>query len=629
MHDERDSDMMTSFLPPVFRLAVFAGLCLLLTACEKSAESPKETATPAAEKQAATSPAFAERIAGEVEVALDDEEKKALMGIARKTLDLWVREKKVFQPQDVPESLKKKTVNSAWGTLYLDGDWRGCVSSMKKNIVDATVQAVINTAKDRRFTNPTPENVNKFRLVLEYPGPKTLIREKNPETIGKQLVPGVHGIYMESKTGRRAFFLPYVFVKKVRSTDTWLKRLARKAGIGNADWRSPEVGVYRFDSIAFMEAEPGGEVVDLYRYKPTRKAFGAEDVENGFEQARRWVTGNWDDQKKRYLMSVDDRQEPLEKSYDWNAHLDAVAMLGHSTEVLRNLGLADWSAKGWRAWLDQIAPSEGKKGNKPDEKKQALKAMDKLLSAEKPDWSQLFAVSRVLGLSGMAAGGRDLAARLFQAMEKGFSEDGRWLDNPKDQCEALWAATLLLGKNYRSEKLGKLKKAAAQCSADAPYALVASGTLLELAPQDVEIADIVKKHLAAAMQRQVSAEEAQTLDLVGAARFGDDPTPSTLETALLLWGLAMSYPLAVTDVTLLTEWENAARDAGYWLLQQQFTEQSGFYLKNWRLYKGSFRDDLVANHASLRSCVVPVMAFLALKKHYLGDWDAFWKQQQG
>ncbi len=624
---------MISTVSMARRILLFAGLCLVLTACEKT-ESPtpeaKKAASPAAKKATVTPTVdFPERIAGEVEVSLSDEEKKALMGIARQTLDLWVREKKIFQPADVPESLKTKKVNTAWGTLYLDGKWLGCVSSRKSTIVDATIQAVINTAKDRRFENPTPENVDKFRLVLEYPGPKTLIREKNPETIGKQLVPGIHGIYMESKARKRAFFLPYVFVKKVRTTDTWLQRLAKKAGIPKGDWRSPDVGVYRFDTIAFMEAEPKGEVVDLYRYKPVRQALGSEDVEHRFGLARRWVTGHWDVEKERYLMGVGDDQKPLGGPYDWAAHLDAAAMLGQGGEVLRNLGVAEWSTKGWRAWLDYFVPKDDKAGKKRSESRLVNEALTRLLSEKKLDEPLLFALSRLLGLSGVVANTRNLAEKLFDAMESRFSSDGQWTLDPKYQCEATWSAALLLGKNFRPQKMALLKKAAGQCPAEHPYALVMSATLLRLNSEDIELIQLVKNNFDKALTYRISKENAETRDLVGAVRYDENQSPETFDTGMFLWGLAMAYPVLVGDAERLPKWEIAVQEATDWLLQQQITEQSGFYLKNWRLYKGSFRDDLVANHTFLRSTVVPVMAFHALKDTYRIEWDALWNRKKG
>ena len=213
---------------------------------------------------------------------------------------MHVKEGKRYEPVDgeLSESLKNKRGNHVFATIYYKGDWRGCMASSRKLLVDSVIDSVINTAQDFRFKkkNPKPEELQDYRVELSILQPKHVIEGGNTvENIDKQFKPGVEGLYVGDGK-KSAFFLPYVFNKKERKLQTWLERLSNKA-TGQKDpdlWKKPGSIVAHYDAINTIEEKPYGKFTYLYRYRVLTPTVTAGQIHTALKAGVDWLTSQYD-----------------------------------------------------------------------------------------------------------------------------------------------------------------------------------------------------------------------------------------------------------------------------------------------------------------------------------------------
>jgi len=278
-------------------ISLFALLLLSVAACDgdKKESSGKSSKTIASKQTQKDNP-----FKKEVAVVLSDAEVDVLMRIARKAFDMHVKEGKRYEPVEgeVPETLKKKRGNHVFATIYYKGDWRGCMASKRKLLVDSVIDSVINTAKDFRFKkkNPKPDELQDYRVELSILQPKKVIEGGNTlENIGNHFKAGVEGLYVGDGK-KSAFFLPYVFNKKERKLKTWLERLSNKA-TGKKDpelWKKPGSIVAHYGAINTIERKPYGKFTYLYRYRVLTPTVSAEDLQSALDQGNTWLASQYD-----------------------------------------------------------------------------------------------------------------------------------------------------------------------------------------------------------------------------------------------------------------------------------------------------------------------------------------------
>ena len=283
----------------ILRYATIATLLLLpfiFIACNKSTtDESAPQAKSSAKKEVRDNP-----FKNEVYVSLTDEEVDTLMRIARKAFDMHVKEGKRYEPTngELSGSLKNKRGNHVFATIYYKGDWRGCMASSRKLLVDSVIDSVINTAQDFRFKkkNPKPEELQDYRVELSILQPKHIIEGGNTiENIEKQFKPGVEGLYVGD--GRKsAFFLPYVFNKKARKLQTWLERLSNKAtGQKNPDlWKNADAIIAHYDAINTIEEKPYGKFTYLYRYRVLAPTVSAKQIHAALHEGINWLSSQYD-----------------------------------------------------------------------------------------------------------------------------------------------------------------------------------------------------------------------------------------------------------------------------------------------------------------------------------------------
>ena len=181
---------------------------------------------------------------------LNQEEKKTLLHIARKTLEEYIRNdrKPEFEEEQFSETLKKKT--GAFVTLQKGGELRGCIGRFEANLplYELVGQLAVSSAtQDMRFSPVNEEELDEITLEISVLTPMEKI-----ESI-EEIELGTHGIYIQ-KGGMTGTLLPQVAEKFDWTREEFLGHCARdKAGIGWEGWKDADVFTYR--AIVFSEQD--------------------------------------------------------------------------------------------------------------------------------------------------------------------------------------------------------------------------------------------------------------------------------------------------------------------------------------------------------------------------------------
>ena len=205
----------------------------------------------------------AARAGGEKMFPLSEEERGALLRLARASLEASVR-KGSFDPEvrkTVPRTPSLERKAGAFVTLKCkmndDGrctgrgeDLRGCIGTIEpsESVYDTVAQRAASAAlEDTRF----PHTVSVAELpyvTIEISVLTPPVPIKGPD----EIVIGKHGI-MLGVGWNRATFLPQVAPEQGWDRETTLRHLARKAGLPEDAWKKAEYKVY--EAIVFGEDE--------------------------------------------------------------------------------------------------------------------------------------------------------------------------------------------------------------------------------------------------------------------------------------------------------------------------------------------------------------------------------------
>ncbi len=167
---------------------------------------------------------------------LSASEQKELISLARKTIETYVKEKKVFDvtklKKPMSEGLKKNL--GVFVTLKEKGDLRGCIGTIQgqeplfKGVID---NAINSCARDSRFLPVTPDELDDIHIEISVLSPL-----KEVSTY-ENIVPGWHGVLLQ-KGPYQAVFLPQVPLEQGWDLEEMLSNLSMKAGLGKNEWKS-------------------------------------------------------------------------------------------------------------------------------------------------------------------------------------------------------------------------------------------------------------------------------------------------------------------------------------------------------------------------------------------------------
>jgi len=179
---------------------------------------------------------------------LDAKEKEELLGVARGTIEGYVRDRKV--PAVSGLSGRLAAPGAAFVTLKKKGRLRGCigyteaVAPLFKVVQECAVAAA---TEDPRFPPVAPAELSSIDLEISVLTPLVPVRADEVEV-------GRHGL-MVSHLGRRGLLLPQVPVELGWDRETFLEQTCVKAGLPPDAWRRGAT-LQAFTAEVF--GEPGG-----------------------------------------------------------------------------------------------------------------------------------------------------------------------------------------------------------------------------------------------------------------------------------------------------------------------------------------------------------------------------------
>jgi len=185
---------------------------------------------------------------GKVSFELGTKEKRALLEIARRTVERYTRTRSVpeVDPTTLSESLK--TPCGAFVTLNKRGMLRGCIGRFDASEpLYKVVQemAVAAATKDYRFKSVEEGELKDLEIEISVLTPMRKISSIDEFQLGK------HGIYLR-KGFRSGTFLPQVAQETGWTKEEFLGHCAQdKAGIGWEGWKDAEMYVY--EALVFGE----------------------------------------------------------------------------------------------------------------------------------------------------------------------------------------------------------------------------------------------------------------------------------------------------------------------------------------------------------------------------------------
>lgn len=201
------------------------------------------------------------RVVGYAAVAFHDklefskDERQAILDLARRSVDQWVRKKEKLSPaaQDVEKHPILKIPRGVFVTLKKKGELRGCIGELKPRqnlsaeIVDKGIAAA---SQDPRFPPVKPEELKDIAVsvsVLDYP---QLVTVNDPKEYLKVLKPKVDGVIIDYQ-GNRSTFLPQVW-EDIPDPQTFLTQLCLKQGAPKDCWQSKGTQIYRYRGIEIL-----------------------------------------------------------------------------------------------------------------------------------------------------------------------------------------------------------------------------------------------------------------------------------------------------------------------------------------------------------------------------------------
>ncbi len=176
--------------------------------------------------------------------SLSSEEKTCLLQIARSTLDKFVQDNEIFQPQT--DNLKFLSNKGAFVTLKKRGQLRGCIGFIEpvlplyQTIVQATIYAA---SRDARFPPVASSELSDIELEISVLTPLKKINALKEVEVGRD------GLLIAKGT-RRGLLLPQVPVENHWSKQTFLQQACLKAGLSKDAWKSG-AEIYTFEAIVF------------------------------------------------------------------------------------------------------------------------------------------------------------------------------------------------------------------------------------------------------------------------------------------------------------------------------------------------------------------------------------------
>jgi len=180
---------------------------------------------------------------------LNADDKKALLQLARSSIECAVQERPLPNPDKLKQNLHEPC--GAFVTVRVSGELRGCYGyvnayyPLAQSVQEVAVRAAL---EDPRFEHVVTEELSAMELevsVLEAP-----IKVERIEEIEV----GIHGLIIETRLNR-GLLLPSVPVEYGWDREEFLNHTALKAGLPMNAWKNKNVSLFKFTALVFSESD--------------------------------------------------------------------------------------------------------------------------------------------------------------------------------------------------------------------------------------------------------------------------------------------------------------------------------------------------------------------------------------
>ncbi len=181
---------------------------------------------------------------------LNDGEKKKLLGIARKSIETYLKTGRKYELNETDPSFTREA--GAFVTLNKNGELRGCIGNLVGNkplyltVRDMAVEAAVS---DPRFTPVRSEELKDIEIEISVLSPMNKVDDPAKIRLG------VDGVLVR-RGFRSGVFLPQVAVETGWSKEEFLSNLcSHKAGLSPNAWKDKETELFTFTAEVFSEKE--------------------------------------------------------------------------------------------------------------------------------------------------------------------------------------------------------------------------------------------------------------------------------------------------------------------------------------------------------------------------------------
>ena len=179
---------------------------------------------------------------------LDQEDKAALLNLARTTLESYLAQKPT--PSYDPSGAALLERKGAFVSLHRGDELRGCIGQLypDRELYKIVQHCVLSAAlEDTRFVPVVIEELPDLSIEISVLTPFRRIRRIEGIEVGK------HGLYIVQ--GRfRGLLLPQVATQYGWDRLTFLRQTCRKSGLPESAWQDPQTLIHTFEAEVFSES---------------------------------------------------------------------------------------------------------------------------------------------------------------------------------------------------------------------------------------------------------------------------------------------------------------------------------------------------------------------------------------
>jgi AmmeMemoRadiSam system protein A len=178
---------------------------------------------------------------------LSDEEKRALLDLARRTLESYLTDKTTPRNRFAGGALTER--KGVFVSLHNGEDLRGCIGQLSpdEELHNVIQHCVISAAlEDTRFMPVTKEELAELNIEISVLTPFHRIQQIEEIEVGR------HGLYVV-QGHFRGLLLPQVASQYGWDRIMFLKQACRKSGLPESAWQDPRTAIHTFEAEVFSE----------------------------------------------------------------------------------------------------------------------------------------------------------------------------------------------------------------------------------------------------------------------------------------------------------------------------------------------------------------------------------------